>query len=133
MLCRGNRVPARRVHHDNPALRRRVDIDVVDTYACAPDYAQLFGRLEHCSSYLGLAANNQRRKLGNHFDEVRFGHAGLDNDFELSARGDLIQPALGDGISDQNLKDFHKACQRIQTSRGCQKVLPEQHPLKALA
>ena len=56
---------------------------------------------------------------------------GLDNYFELSARGDLIQPTLGDGISDQNLKDFHKACQSIQTSRRCQKVLPGQHPLKS--
>ena len=117
-----------------PRLVAVVDIDVVDTYPCAPDHSELFGCLENCSSHLSLAANNQRREFGNHFDEVRLGHIGLHNDFELSARGDLIQPTLGDGISDQNLKDFHKACQSIQTSRRCQKVLPgTARPRKALA
>ena len=87
------------VHHDNPRLVAAW-ISTLSTPVLRVRHSELFGRLENCSSHLCLAANNQRREFGNHFDEVRLGHIGLHNDFELSARGDLIQPALGDRISD---------------------------------
>ena len=124
MLRSGNRVPARRVHDDNPAFRRGVDIHVVDTYPGAADDFELLGGLKDRGGHLGLAANDQRGEFRNDLDDLGLGQTRLDNDLKLAAGGDLIQPALGHGIGDQNFRDLHRACQSIRDDRGCQNLLP---------
>ena len=98
MLCRGNRVPARRVHDNNPRLVAAWISTLSTTYSARPITLSFLAAWNAAVTFVWLQP--PAREFGNHFDEVRLGHIGLHNDFELSARGDLIQPALGDRISD---------------------------------
>ena len=54
----------RRVRHDDPAPRRRVDVDVVDTHARAPDHLQPLGALDQVCCQLGRRADDDRVVAG---------------------------------------------------------------------
>ena len=60
MLCRAHRVRARCIDHCDPVARRRIHIDVVDTYPGPTHYAK-----KRCSTQQSLrhprARTNQQR------------------------------------------------------------------------
>ena len=66
VLCRRDDVRLGRVRDDDPAPRRRVDVDVVDAHAGAPDHLQVRRRARSCrrspSSPSGRSARRSRRR-----------------------------------------------------------------------
>jgi hypothetical protein len=100
MLRSGNRVPAGCIHDDDPASGCGVNIDVVNAYPGSADDFELFGGLQNRRGYFRLTANHQRGEFGNDLDDLCLGQTRLDNDLELAANGNFVQPALRHGISD---------------------------------
>ena len=60
VLGRGDDGGLRRVRHDDPAPRRRVDVDVVDAHARAPDHLQPLGALDQVGGQLRRRADDDR-------------------------------------------------------------------------
>ncbi len=77
---RGNRVSARRVHHDNAALRGGVDINVVHAHAGAPDDLELLGGVHDPRRDPGLRTHDDGRGVRRQFDQLIFGWTGVQHD-----------------------------------------------------
>ncbi len=100
-------VATRRVHDDNPAAGGRLDVDVVDPDAGAADDAQAGGGLQDGGGDFGLAAHDDGAEVRDQLHELRFALAGADHDLEVAADGELFDPALGDGIGDEDFRHAH--------------------------
>ena len=93
-------VAAGRVHDDHAASRRGLDIDVIDADAGAADNPQTRSGLQYRRRHFGLTAHHDRAELGNELHQLRFAQAGAHGDIQRSAGSELIDAALGNGISD---------------------------------
>ena len=102
MLRRGNRVSARRIHHDDPAFRRGIHIHVIHAHARAPNDFQLRGRLDDFRGGLGFTADHEAFEAPDDFEQLVRLEADLDGDIEEAALGEFIYAPLGDGIGDEN-------------------------------
>ena len=111
-----DRVPARRVHHDDAALRRRIHIHVIHAHARAADDLQLLRGLDELRRRLGLAAHHERgyspmiSSSSSSFSPV------FDGDIEQPACGEFSDAALGDGIGDENFGFGHGLGKRERDS-----------------
>ena len=100
----GEGVAAGRVHHDDPALRGRLDIDVVHAHAGAADDFELTRGLEHLLGDLGFRAHHDGIDLGDDGQQVGLGEAFFQHgDLKFRALPEQFNAAGRDGIADQYL------------------------------
>ncbi len=106
MLGDGGGVPARRVHHDDAAFGRGVDVDRVDTRSGPADHFETLARLDGGASDLGGAADDQPFVLADALDQLalaeRAGHVDVEPVLAERVDADGLEP-----VGDQNpLHDF---------------------------
>jgi hypothetical protein len=92
-LRRGNRVAGRGVHHDDPALGGRFDVDVVHAHARATDHLQQWRRGKHLGGDLRFRADGDRVHVPHEFQQLGRSRAVGLNDLEarlLAQVGDAL-------------------------------------------
>jgi hypothetical protein len=99
MLCRGDRVPARRVHHDDALFGGSGNIHIVQPYACSSHDLQVFGRFENFSGHRGATADDQAIVFPDFFHEILGSDVGNIVDFE-APRFKNIETFRRDGVAD---------------------------------
>ena len=87
----------RRVRHDDPAPRRRVDVDVVDAHARAPDHLQPLGALDQVGGQLGRRADDDRVVAADDLLERALGV-----DVHVEARAEKLDARLRDLLADED-------------------------------
>ena len=93
-------VAARRIHDDHAASRRGLDIDVIDADAGAADDAEARSSLQYRRRHFRLTADHDRAELGNERHQIRFAQTCAHDDIQSRAGCELVDAALGNGISD---------------------------------
>jgi hypothetical protein len=78
----GNGVSARGVHHNNAALRGRVDVDIVHPDAGPADGFEVFACRNDVSTDLGLAADDEGGVFRDNFEQFLVWEAGRKRDIE---------------------------------------------------
>jgi hypothetical protein len=100
-LGRGDGVAPRRVHDQDPAPRRRLQVDVVDTHPRAADHPEALRGVDHLGVHLAAAANEDGVVRRHPLHQLR-GRQGL-----LHVHGPAFGPqdlgtTLGDALQDEN-------------------------------
>src|SRR3954471_1141300 len=85
------------VRHDDPAPRRRVDVDVVDAHARPPDHLEAVGALDHVGSQLRGGSDDDRVVAA---DDLLERAVGID--VHVEARAEQLDPRVGDLLANQN-------------------------------
>ena len=107
MLGGGNGVPAGRVHHDDPACGRGIDIDIVHPDAGASDGFEILGRGDDIRADFGLAAHHEGGELGDDLQQFVVRQPRLESDIQLTSLGQGIDAGLRNGIRDKNFGFGH--------------------------
>ena len=107
VLGGGDGVSAGGVHDHDAALGGCIDIDIVHANAGAADGFEVLGRGNDVGADLGLTADDEGRILGDYLEKLVVRQSRLEGDVELSAFGEGIDPALGDGVGDKNFRFGH--------------------------
>ena len=100
VLGGGDRVPARRVHHQHAAPGGRLHVHVVDPGAGACDHLELGAGLDHLAGDLGPTADDEGIERGNRLHQLRRGQTQAH--VHLDARLGFEQ---GDGLGDDRVGD----------------------------
>jgi len=90
-----------RVRDDDPAVRRRVDVHIVDADPGAPDHLQPVGPLDQLRGQLRSGADHDRVVAADRVGEIA---VRLDVDVEVPAQE--VDPGRGDRLADENLEAF---------------------------
>ena len=97
VLGGGDNRGLRRVRHDDPAPRRCVDVDVVDTHAGAPDDLQPLGALDQVGGQLGRRADDDRVVAADDLLERALGI-----DVHVEARAEKVDSRIRDLFPDED-------------------------------
>ncbi len=97
----------RRVRDDDPAPRRRVDVDVVDADARAADHLQVHGAFDQLGRELRRRAHDDRVVAADDLLERR-----LRVDVDVEAGTQELDARVGDRLADEDLRGHATACAR---------------------
>ncbi len=125
VLRRRQHVGLRRVHDHDAAAGGRLDVDVVEADAGAPDDDELVGRLEDLGGDLRGAADHERRRTPHRVEQLLGREPETDVDLEPGAAHGL-EPAVGELLADQDAlhriesrRSAGSDRERLQAIRGC--------------
>ena len=95
-----------RVRDDDPAVRRRIDVDVVDPDAGPADHLQPVGALDQVGGQLGRRADDDRVVVADGLREI-----GVAVDVDVEVLAEQLDARLGDRLADEDPRAFGR-CSR---------------------
>ena len=83
MFSRRSNIPCRRVHNNNPPLRRRRNINIINPHARPRNHRQLARSINNLFGNLGIAPHQQRVVLGDNSTYFLFGQPQTRDNVEM--------------------------------------------------
>jgi len=108
MFTRRNRIAVRRVDNDNPSLRSRFEIDVVDADPGASDHLEAGSGVHNPFGHFGLAPDEQGVVFADDADQLIFGQTGALVHHDISGFMQLLDALVADRIRYEHFK--HGTC-----------------------
>ena len=100
-----------RVRDDDPAVGRRIDVDVVDPDAGPADHLQPAGALDQVGGQLGRRADDDRVVVADRLREI-----GVAVDVDVEVLAEELDARLGDRLADEDPRPL-RALARIRPAR----------------
>ena len=108
MFGGGDGISAWGIHDDDATFGGGIDIDIIDSDACASDDFEMGSGVNDLGGGFGFAADDEAVKFADDGEEFIGFEAEIDGDIEKFTVAKLINTALGDGIGDKDFRFWHK-------------------------
>ena len=103
-------ISAWRVQHDDATARRCLNVDVIHSDTRAAHDTQFVTGIQNFGRDLCLAAYHQCAKRRNQVDKFTLVQAGFNRDLQRVLAREFVNPALRNGIGDEDLRRSHFPC-----------------------